>query len=166
MLPLDSEVLLPVLRRPNPVRRRLCGLRQFFDEMFCLSVGKAYRSEKGVRGPAYKSSSTDFDGEKMDTIPSCLEIHCEIQILVALQSIAKIHPIFPRDLQFNQDEGVRRLLTPTLGLILQGGSVLRAFAWEHAVFAASKHDLQDLIVPPCVAPMGKSIRAGREHVPE
>ena len=32
-LHLDFEVLLPVLRRPNPVRRRLCGLRQFFDEM-------------------------------------------------------------------------------------------------------------------------------------
>ena len=40
--------------------------------MFCLYVGKAYRSEKGVREHAYKSSSTDFDGEKMDTIPSCL----------------------------------------------------------------------------------------------
>ena len=107
-LHLDFEVLLPVLRRPNPVRRRLCGLRQFFDEMFCLPVGKAYRSEKGVRGFAYKSSSTDFDGEMMDTISSCLEIHCEIQIPVALQSIAKIHSVFPWDRQFNQDEGVCR----------------------------------------------------------
>ena len=41
-----------------------CGRRQFFDEVFCLSVGKAYRSEKGVRTPAHKSYSTDFDGEK------------------------------------------------------------------------------------------------------
>ena len=99
-LHLDFEVLLPVLRRPNPVSRRLCGLRQFFDKMFCLPVGKAYRSEKGIRGLAYKSCSTDFVGEKMDTKSSCLEIHCVIQIPVALQSIAKIHSVL--------DEGVCR----------------------------------------------------------
>ena len=59
----------------------------------CLSVGKAYRSEKGVRGSAYTSSSTDFDGEKMDTTPSCLEIHCEIRSLfkALLKSILSSH---------------------------------------------------------------------------
>ena len=29
-----------------------------------------------------------------------------------------------------------------------------------------EHDLQDLIAPPCVAPMGKGVRIGREHVQE
>ena len=59
--------------------------------MFCLSVGKACRSDKGLSRPANQSSRTDFYDEQMGTIIYCLEINCEIQVPI----IAMIHPVFP-----------------------------------------------------------------------